>query len=112
MANYSWDAELVGDLNQKQKASSFHETDFMRGYVKTQASHTYLATPRLEDYLSASLREGNNKSMYGSERFKERAETDDLASKLGLYHPTTSFNVNLYSPKRNSYAREDEYKLN
>ena len=105
---YVWDTELLEEINQRQKVNALHETDFLKGYVKTQASHTYLATPNLEDYLTVSLREGTNKSIYGSNPSESasygRTGTYDLASKLGLYNPVTS-----YSPPRNLYHK-DQYQ--
>ena|SRR3989344_5340553 len=113
---YSWDAELLGDMNQRQKASSLHETDFLKGYVKTQASHTYLPPSKLEDYLTVSLREGTTKTLYKSDKSPSntsyaRTGTYDIASKLGLYNPATSVNVDLYSPKRNPYQKEEDNYL-
>ncbi len=127
---YSWDAELLGEMSQRQKATVLHETDFMRGYVKTQANHAYSATPKLEDYLTLRLREGTNKcrkclepsnqevcdkcisksvNFEPSNTAYARTGTYDLASKLGLYNSATSFTVDLYSQKRNSYQK-DEYQ--
>lgn len=128
---YSWDAELLGDINQRQKASSLHETDFLKGYVKTH--HTYSATPKLDDYLTLRLREGTNKKcircqepsnkevcnacMDKSANFKPAANssyartgTYNIASKLGLYNPVTSVNVD-YSPKGNPYQKEKDNYL-
>ncbi len=111
---YSWDAELIGEMNQRQKATAFHETDFLKAYVKTQASHTYLPAPKLEDYLTISLREGISKNMFEPHKSASnvtygRTGTYDIASKLELYNPATSFTVN-YVPgrKRNLYDQEKE----
>jgi len=133
---YSWDTEMVGDINQRQKATAFHETDFLKGYVKTQANHTYSATPKLDDYLTLRLREGTNKKCsrcqeasntevcnacrYKSANFEPAANTSytrtgtyAIASKLSLYNPATSFTVDWYSPKRNPYKnpyqKEERY---
>ena len=131
---YSWDAELLGEMNQRQKASSLHESDFLKGYVKTQASHNYLATPKLDDYLTLRLREGINKKcircqeasnkevcnacMDKSANFKPAANTSyartgtyDLASKMEPYNPSTSANIDLYSPNRNQYHQEKDNYL-
>ncbi|MDP3698534.1 MAG: hypothetical protein Q8R47_03025 [Nanoarchaeota archaeon] len=112
---YSWDAELVGEVKSRQQASSFHETDFLRGYVKTQASHTYLPAPKLEDYLTLSLREGSNISKYESTKPVNtaygRTGNYDIASKLGLYNSADSIDIDAYSPKRNSYQKEKDNYL-
>lgn len=113
---YSWDTELAGDIKQNQKANLFHETDFLRAYVKIQASHTYLSPSKLEDYLTVSLREGTAKSKYENKSVSNtvyrRTGNYDIASKLGLYNPTTSMDIGLYSQKRNSYQKEkDQYQI-
>ena len=114
---YSWDAELIGDMNQRQKATTFHETDFLKAYVKTQASHIYLPTPKQDDYLTLRQRgslEGITENLYGLNNFRstpnttyERTGTYDLASKLDLYNPVTSFTLD-YVPERKVNLYESE----
>jgi len=123
--SYSWDAELIGEIKEKQKANSFHENDFLKRYVKAQARHAYLATPKPNDYLTLSLQQGlkrcsrcheiSNKdicnacmqrssgSSLAPSTSYTRTGTYDIASKLGLYNPTTSFTTDLYAPKKNFY---------
>lgn len=127
---YSWDTEIAGEVKSRGKASSFHETDLLRGYVKAQASQPYSATPKLDDYLTLRLREGTNKKcsrcqepsnkeicntcMHRSAN-PEPANTSygrignyDIGSKLGLYNPATSMNMDLYLPGRNHYQKEKD----
>ncbi len=128
---YSWDIELAGEMKERQNATMFHETDFLKTYVKTQASHTYLPAPKLEDYLTISLREGTNKKCSRCQEpsnkevcnacvYKSasnvtygKTETYDIASKLELYNPATSFTAN-YVPERkiNLYNQDkEEYSI-
>ncbi len=114
---YSWDAELIADMNERQKATTFHETDFLKKYVKKQGDHKYLAAPKLDDYLTLRQRgslEGMTESLYrlnGSSPANTpyaRTGTHDIASKLGLYNPVTSVNIELYSPKKIPYQKKEE----
>ncbi|MEK6904799.1 MAG: hypothetical protein AABX24_00175 [Nanoarchaeota archaeon] len=115
---YSWDAELIGDMKERQKATTFHETDFLKKYVKKQVDHKYLTTPKPDDYLTLRQRgslEGMTESLYrlngsklAANTLYARTGTHDIASKLRLYDPATSVNIELYSPKRNPYQKEEE----
>ena len=91
------------------------ETSYLREKLHhLQDIFKYLPTPKPDDYLTLRQRgslEGLAES-YG--RLKPVQNTSygnsgtyDIAAKLGLYHPETSFN---YSPKRNPYRKErDQY---
>src|SRR3989338_9054988 len=109
-----------------QNSNSLHNTDFLRAYVKLPTNN-YSPTPAFKDYLTVSLREGttrcsrcrepSNKEVCDACMRKStnselspnasytRTGNYDIASKLGLYNPATSFTVNQYSPQRNSYQK-------
>jgi|SRR3989338_2181729 len=107
---------------QNTQNNGFHDLEFLRAYVLKAKDHKYLAIPPPDDYLIQRQRgslEGMTESLYKLNNFKPAANTSygrtgtyDLASKLGLYNPATSFTTDLYSPKRNSYDQEkNEYSV-
>jgi len=109
---------------QNTQNNGFHDLEFLRAYVLKPKDHKYLATPPPDDYLMKRQRgqlEGMIQQPYGQDNLKKTASntsygrtgTYDIASKMGLYNPATSFTVN-YVPerKRNSYHQEnDEYSV-
>ena len=111
---YTWDTAIAGQIGGN---NGFHDTYFMRAYVLKVTDHKYLATPPPDDYLMKRQRgqlEGLIKQHYGENDLKktasntsyERTGNYDIASKLGLYNAATSFTMDLYAPKRNSYQKE------
>lgn len=94
---------------QNTSNNGLHDVYFLREYVFQVKNHKYLATPKLDDYLTLRQRgslEGMTESLYKLNNFKStpntnygRTGTYDLASKLGLYNPATSFTLN-YVPER------------
>lgn len=118
---YSWDNAVVGQI---AGSNGLHDTYFLRAYVLTPKDHKYFATPPANDYLLQRQRgqlEGMTESLYKLNKFRSASNSSysnasygkigryDIASKLGLYHPTTSFTVD-YTPgrKRNQYDTEEE----
>src|SRR3989344_1212315 len=107
---------------QNTQNNGFHDLEFLRAYVLKPKDHKYLATPPPDDYLMKRQRgqlEGMVQQSYGQDNLKKTASnnsygrtgTYDIASKLGLYNPTTSFTAPLYAPpegKRNPYQKEKE----
>lgn len=103
---------------QNTENNGLHDTYFLRAYVLKPKDHKYFATPPANDYLIQRQRgslEGMAESLYKLNNFKPapnttygRTGTYDIASKMGLYNPATSVNVDLYRPKRNGY--QNEYK--
>ncbi|HLD40059.1 MAG TPA: hypothetical protein VJB13_02875 [Candidatus Nanoarchaeia archaeon] len=92
----------------------YHDLEFLRAYVLKAKDHTYLATPPANDYVIQRQRgslEGLAENLHRLNDYGSKANTSysrtgtyDLASKLGLYNPVTS-----YSPPRNLYHK-DQYQ--
>lgn len=101
---YSWDAEIAGAIKSSQNASVSYATEFMRAYVK-QPTNNYAPVPKVDDYLSRSLREGIDTKLTDRSNASYKTGTYDIASKLGLYNPTDSVSIG-YSGKRNSYQKD------
>ena len=92
---------------------------FLREYVLQAKKHKYLSAPKPDDYLTLRQRgtlEGMAESLYRLNSSKPapnaaygKTGTYDIASRLGLYNPATSFTID-YTPKRNPYQKEkDQY---
>ncbi len=106
--------------NIEMGEKDFPNLYFLRAYVQNITNHKYLATPPNNDYLIQRQRgqlEGMTENLYRLNQPKSTSNTSyaragnyDIASKLGLYNPTTSVTVDLYQPKRNIYQKgQDQY---
>lgn len=105
---------------QNIENNGLHETYFLRAYVLKPKDHKYFATPPANDYLLQRQRGSLEGLAENMSRYKTpaantsytRTGTYDIASKLSLYNPVTSVNVDLYSPKINPYQKEkDQYQI-
>ncbi|MEK6899792.1 MAG: hypothetical protein AABX05_01580 [Nanoarchaeota archaeon] len=78
--------------------SFYIEAEFIRGQLLSSKDYKYLATPKQEDYLT--LRQQGQ--LEGIAEKSGRTGTYDIASRLGIYNPITSFSAD-YSPNRRPY---------
>ena len=91
--------------------NGLHETYFLRADVLKPKDHKYLVTPLTNDYLIQRQRgqlEGMAESLYRLNNGRTtptanstygKTGTYDLASKLGIYNPATSFSTD-YTPEK------------
>lgn len=107
---------------QNTENYGYHDVHLLRELLHETKKHKYFATPPTNDYLVQRQRgqlEGLTESLYRLNNFKPASNTSygrtgtyDIASRLGLYNPATSVNVDLYQPKRDPSQKEkDQYQI-